>query len=84
MPSLAQFYGIIIRMFFQQADHNPPHIHAIYGGDVAEFDIRTGEILEGELPPKATAMVREWIELHRSELLSIWDTQDFKKIEPLE
>lgn len=84
MPVLAQFYGIIIRMYFQQADHNPPHIHAIYGDDVAEFDIKTSDILEGELPPKATSMVREWLELHRSELLEIWDTQDFKKIEPLE
>ncbi len=84
MPVLAQFYGIIIRMYFQQADHNPPHIHAIYGDDVAEFDIRTGDILEGELPPKAINMVREWLGLHRDELLEIWDTQDFKKIEPLE
>ncbi len=65
-------------------DHNQPHIHAIYGDDVAEFDIRTGDILEGELPPKAINMVREWLGLHRDELLEIWDTQDFKKIEPLE
>lgn len=84
MPALSQFYGIIIRMFFQQADHNPPHVHAIYGGDVAEFDIQTGEILEGKLPPKAESMVQEWLELHRAELLEIWETQNFKKIEPLE
>ena len=29
MPVLSRFYGIIIRMYFQQAEHNPPHIHAI-------------------------------------------------------
>ena len=29
MPVLSQFYGIIIRMYFLQSEHNPPHIHAI-------------------------------------------------------
>lgn len=84
MPILCQFYGIIIRMYFQQAEHNPPHIHAVYGGDVAEFDIRNGNILEGELPKKATEMVREWIQINRNDLLEIWNTQEFKKLEPLE
>ena len=39
MPVLARFYGIIIRMYFQQAEHNPPHIHAIYNGYSAIIDI---------------------------------------------
>lgn len=84
MPSLSSFYGIVIRMFFQQAEHNPPHIHAIYGEYVVALNIYTGEILEGEFPPKALALVREWLEQHRDELLEIWNTQEFKKIEPLE
>lgn len=52
MPVLSRFYGIIIRMYFQQAEHNPPHIHALYGEDMAAIDIQTGEVLEGHLPPK--------------------------------
>ena len=84
MPVLSKFYGIIIRMFFQQAEHNPPHIHALYGDDMAEVDIRTGEIIEGSLPPKALAMVREWIQLNQEELLQIWETQEFKALDPLE
>ena len=60
MPVLSRFYGIIIRMYFQQAEHNPPHIHALYGEDMAAVDIQTGEVLEGYLPPKALAMVQEW------------------------
>ena len=60
MPVLSRFYGIVIRMYFQQAEHNPPHIHALYGEDMAAIDIQTGEVLEGHLPPKALAMVREW------------------------
>ena len=51
MPVLSRFYGITIRMYFQQAEHNPPHIHALYGEEVAAIDIQTGEVLEGYLPP---------------------------------
>lgn len=84
MPVLSRFYGIIIRMYFQQAEHNPPHIHAIYGDDTAAIDINTGEILEGSLPPKALEMVREWVGIHKEELLIIWNTQEFRKLSPLE
>ena len=79
MPVLSRFYGIIIRI-----EHNPPHVHAIYGDDVAEVAIKTGEILDGHLPPKALSMVREWIEINKEDLLSIWETQEFRSLNPLE
>ena len=84
MPILSRFYGIVIRMYFQQAEHNPPHIHALYGDDMAEIVIRTGEVLEGHLPPKALAMVREWVSINQSDLLDMWETQEFKQLSPLE
>lgn len=84
MPVLSRFYGIIIRMYFQQAEHNPPHIHALYGENMAAVVIRTGEVLEGYLPPKALVMVREWIKIHKKDLLHIWETQEFKSLPPLE
>lgn len=84
MPVLSRFYGIIIRMYFLQKEHNPPHIHAIYGDDMAAITIADGKILEGNLPKKALEMVREWIELNRAELLRIWETQNFKFLPPLE
>ena len=40
MPVLSRFYGIIIRMYFLQSEHNPPHIHVEYGENVGVFDIR--------------------------------------------
>ena len=58
MPVLSRFYGIIIRMYFQQAEHNPPHIHAIYGEDMAAINIQTSEVIEGHLPPKDLSLVR--------------------------
>lgn len=47
MPVISRFYGIIIRMYFQQSEHNPPHIHAIYGENMAAININSGEVLEG-------------------------------------
>lgn len=84
MPVLSRFYGIIIRMYFLQSEHNPPHIHAIYNDDVAAIDFMTGEVLDGHLPVKALNMVREWIEIHRADLKEIWETQEFKQLAPLE
>ena len=84
MPVLSRFYGIVIRMYYLQSEHNPPHIHAIYNDDVAAINFMTVEILEGYLPPKALAMVREWVTIHRATLQEIWSTQEFKKIPPLE
>ena len=84
MPVLSRFYGIIIRMYFLQSEHNPPHIHAIYNDDVAAIDFMTGNVLEGHLPQKALNMVLEWISLNREELKTIWETQEFKSLPPLE
>lgn len=84
MPVLSRFYGIIIRMYFQQSEHNPPHIHALYGEDMTAVNIHTGEVLEGYLPPKALSMVQEWINIHKNDLLRMWETQEFKSLSPLE
>ncbi len=84
MPVISRFYGIIIRMYCLQSEHNPPHIHAIYNDDVAAIDFMTGKVLEGHLPSKAMDMVQEWIAIHRDELKTIWETQEFKNLAPLE
>ena len=84
MPVISRFYGIVIKMYFLQSEHNPPHIHAIYNEDVVAIDFMTGKIIEGYLPPKALNMVIEWIELNKYSLQEIWDTQEFKKLPPLE
>ena len=83
MPVIANFYGISIKMYFLASEHNPPHIHAIYGDDAAAIDFATGVVLDGYLPPKALAMVKEWSSLHKDELTEIWNSQKFIKIEPL-
>lgn len=85
MPEISRFFGIIIRMYF--GDHNPPHFHAIYQDDTAEYDIHTLDVLRGQLPGRAHSLVLEWAWMHRSELLEDWrlasEMKEIKPIEPL-
>jgi hypothetical protein len=86
MPSISNFYGIIIWMFYN--DHSPPHFHVEYGEYKAEVTIETLEIIVGELPRRTTAMVLEWASFHREELRENWDLcrrkLQPKKISPLD
>ena len=84
MPELSRFYGIIIRMFFDEKEHNPPHIHARYGQSAATIDISNGEVLSGDIPPNARSLVKKWVLLHSDEIQDVWKTQEFRKIKPLE
>jgi hypothetical protein len=70
MPTISQFYGITIRMYFD--DHPPPHFHVYYSGDAAKIDINTLEVIEGELRRRTLGLVLEWAAQHREELLENW------------
>ena len=83
MPEISRFYGIIIKMFFKPKEHEPAHIHALYNEYVGIFDIKTFEMIEGDLPIKAQQLVREWLGLHYEELVEMWNTQKMGKITPL-
>ena len=86
MPEVSRFFGIVIRMYFD--DHNPPHFHAIYAGNEAQVGIDPIIFLEGKLPNRAASMVIEWAALHQRELMQDWDRlrndQPLERIEPLE
>ena len=84
MPVIARFYGVVIKMYFRQSEHNPPHIHTIYGEYVGAIDIRTSDMLEGDLPKRALKMVQEWVSQHERELMNMWETQEFTELPPLE
>lgn len=82
MPEVTRFYGIIVKIFFRN-EHNPPHIHAIYGEYNGLFEISTLEMIEGDLPHKAVKLVQEWGVSHQKELQIMWDTKQIKKLPPL-
>ncbi|MFH1777558.1 MAG: DUF4160 domain-containing protein [Candidatus Omnitrophota bacterium] len=85
MPEICRFYGIVIKMFFD--DHIPPHFHVEYGGFEALIEIDTLAIIAGKLPPRALGLVMEWAALHQKELLLSWQRAKNQKspgkIEPL-
>ena len=70
MPTISSFYGIVIKMFFN--DHAPPHFHADYAEFKATVDIRQLCLLEGDLPRRALDLVLDWAKLHQAELLTDW------------
>lgn len=85
MPTISTFYGILIQMFWN--DHAPPHFHALYAEHEVLIDIRTLDILEGEMPRRALALILEWAQEHRAELMEDWElcarNQQPHKIRPL-
>ena len=81
MPEISRFLGIIISMYFDE--HNPPHFHVQYNEYRASMDIKNLNITVGSLPAKVRGLVEEWAELHRDELLIMWETQKFHRVQPL-
>jgi len=85
MPEISRFFGIVIKMYFDE--HPPPHFHAEYGEFKAVVDIQSLVVVGGYLPPRVLGLVVEWAAQHRSELLVLWERaermQPLGKIQPL-
>ena len=87
MPEVSRFYGIIIKMLFNDNDkHHKPHVHVYYGENQASIAL-DGELLQGKLPLKQYRMVVGWMAIHEDELYAAWNNavrqMSFEKIEPL-
>jgi hypothetical protein len=86
VPIISAFFGIIIRMYFD--DHAPPHFHAEYHGQDAMIDFR-GRIIEGEIRSStARKLIRQWAQQHEMELAINWKRakalKNLENIAPLE
>lgn len=84
MPVISRFYGMVAKMYLLGKEHNPPHVHFLYGEYNGVIDLLTLSVLESDLPGKALSMALEWTTVHQQELLEMWNTQQFKKLPPLE
>ncbi|NET40301.1 MAG: DUF4160 domain-containing protein [Cyanothece sp. SIO1E1] len=86
MPEISRFFGIVIRMYFN--DHQPPHFHAEYGNHEGIFNIVDLNMLEGNLPRRVKALVLEWAFENRFRLMQNWEqmqkSEAPQKILPLE
>jgi hypothetical protein len=86
MPIVSMFFGIVIRMFYN--DHDPPHFHAEYQGQRGKFDL-DGNLTLGKVHSRtALRLIKEWATLHRSEIEADWqrakEGRPLEGIEPLE
>lgn len=86
MPEISRFFGLIVRMYFN--DHAPPHLHAEYQGKKVLVDFQ-GNVLRGNLGSRtALRLLREWIDMHVAELQQDWELaragRDLRNINPLD
>jgi hypothetical protein len=73
LPTICEFYGISILLFFRDIDrHKAPHFHARYGGHEAVFSIPDAEVLAGVFPRKQTRLVQAWAAVREAELEQAW------------
>jgi hypothetical protein len=73
MPTVSMFYGIVIRMYCDRSEHNPPHFHAYYQEYRASVAIDSCEVIAGSLPARQAKLVLAWAELHQDELKANWE-----------
>lgn len=79
MPTIAYLFGIKIMMYSD--DHNPPHIHVLYSGESAIYDLVNVTLIKGSIPSRQDGIVRSFIAQYKNELLSMWNSRTFKKIQ---
>lgn len=87
MPELCRFYGIIIKLIFNDTvQHNEPHIHATYGEYKASISLK-GKLLAGSMPSKQFNMIVGWLAFRETEVYAAWakavNGEQFDKITPV-
>lgn len=85
MPTICRFRGIKITINYRE--HQPPHFHAVYGGEEVVVSIKEIEVMEGNIPSKQLKMLLGWAAFHQDELMENWllaeKKQELFEIEPL-
>ena len=68
MPEISRFYGLVVKMIFNDNDkHHKPHVHVYYGEYEASVAL-DGEVLDGKIPVKQFRMLAGWMAIHEDEL----------------
>ena len=87
MPEISRFYGLVIKMIYNDNDkHHKPHVHVYYGEYEASVAL-DGEVLDGKIPLTQYRMLVGWMAIHEDELYEAWNQAvrniPFSKIDPL-
>ncbi len=72
MPTISMFYGIIIRMYCGNSEHNPPHFHAYYQEYTAIYDFMQECFISANIPGKQLKIIEAWAAIHKDELIADW------------
>lgn len=85
MPEISRFYGIVIKMFFNE--HKPPHFHIEYQSYEAVMNIETGEVI-GRMSRRSLKLVYDWLDENKDALMENWkrieQRKPLEKIKPLD
>jgi hypothetical protein len=54
-------------------EHNPPHLHTIYGKEEGQIGISPLTVLEEKLSSHVLGLAIEWAALHQKALLENWE-----------
>lgn len=84
MPTICRFEGYVIAMRLRNKEHEPPHLHVTYGEKEAAFSLSDGEMIEGMIPKKGQALVKEFILHYQKRLYEMWEKQNFERLAPLD
>ena len=68
--------GITIYMYHRE--HGVPHFHAVYGEYEVSVELISGAV-HGTFPNRALRHVRDWVALHKAELLTNWELARHQK-----
>jgi hypothetical protein len=86
VPTISRFFGIAIRMFFD--DHGFPHFHAHHPEGEAKVRIDNLAVIDNSLGRRHLRFVLAWAELHQEELEENWRRarahETLLEIEPLQ
>lgn len=70
MPTIAEFDGIKVLMYYQ--DHDPPHFHVEYGDREALILVADLTVFEGDVPPRILRRVLDWARDRQAALALNW------------
>jgi hypothetical protein len=84
MPTIAEFEGLKIEMFFRPHEHNMAHVHVYYEGKKScSIALNTLEVIEGSLPSNKLSRAKEWCAIYKTQLNKMWKNGIIKQLPPL-
>ena len=71
MPTLLNLNGF--KFFFYANEHEPKHVHVIYGGDFAKVELTDLRVVKNFMKPKDLQKALQIISEYREEFERQWD-----------